>query len=54
MKNSELDLRSMVAIMTNSVNKMCNSKTVEEVNEEFVKVKDVLIEIYKHNVERVK
>lgn len=47
------ELRSLATMITSGVNNMCNVKTLEEVNEEFLKIKDLLIEIYKHNVTRV-
>ena len=50
--NNELDLRSMVALLTSRVNNMCNATTTEDVATEFIKVKDLLIDIYKRNVER--
>lgn len=32
---------------------MCNAKTIEEVSKLFVDSKDLLIELYKYNVERL-
>ena len=53
-KHNEQDIRSKVAIINASVNNMCNVKTTEEVNSEFMKLKDLLIELYKCNIERTK
>lgn len=46
------DLRSNVALITASINNMCNANNVDDVVSEFVKVKDLLIELYKQNVEK--
>lgn len=53
MNNEKMDIRSMVAVLTNSVNNMCNTKSVEDVNNEFLKIKDMIINIYKYNMDRV-
>lgn len=53
MNNEKIDIRSMVAVLTNSVNNMCNTKSIEDVNNEFLKIKDMIINIYKYNIDRV-
>lgn len=52
MNNQEL--REKATIVIASVNNMCNVQTSEEVNAEFIKIKDALIELYKCNIERTK
>ena len=49
----KLDMRSEVAILTAYANNLCNAKTEEEVNQAFLHLKDQVIKIYKHNIERV-
>ena len=55
--NSEVkslsEIRSMAAMITSHINNMCNSKTIDEVVTSFVSAKDLLISIYKSNVDRV-
>lgn len=46
------DVRAAVAMLTSKVNEMCNSKTTEEVSEACVEAKNLLIELFKFNVNR--
>ena len=50
----EFDFRTAATLISASVNKMCNVSTTEEVTAEFTTAKDLLVEIFKHNVERVR
>lgn len=47
------DVRTAVTYLTASVNEMCNTRDMETVIKCFCEAKDKLIEIYKHNVERL-
>ena len=51
---NKIDFRAEVAVLTSYANHICNVKTEQEVNEAFVKLKDQVIKLYKHNIERVK
>ena len=46
------DVRAAVANLTAKINGMCNVKTTDEVSAEFVAAKDLLIALFKFNVER--
>ena len=47
------DLRSAVVKLTANVNNMCNTNTTEDVVDAFIAAKDLLVAVYKFNVERV-
>ena len=47
------ELRAAVTMLTANVTTMCNTNDVEEVIKTFCKAKDLLINIYKHNVVRL-
>lgn len=47
------DIRSTAALITSKINAMCNAKTTEEIVANFVDAKDLLIALYKLNVEKV-
>ena len=47
------EIRSTAAVLTAKINEMCNSNNTEEVISKFVEAKDLLIALYKLNVEKV-
>jgi hypothetical protein len=47
------DLRSCVSMLMNSVTAMCNEKDTDGVMRDFSVSKDLLIEIFKYNANRV-
>ena len=47
------ELRSAVVKLTANVNNMCNTTTTEDVIDAFIAAKDLLVAVYKFNVERV-
>lgn len=47
------DLRQAVALLTSNVNALCNANTSDEIVKHFISAKDLLVEIYKFNVERL-
>lgn len=46
-------IRSAVVLLTATINKMCNVSTAEEVQQCCVQAKDLLITVYKANINRV-
>ena len=52
--NNLNDVRSATALLTAHVNKMCNADNTEAVAEQFSEAKDLLIALFKYNVERVR
>ena len=47
------ELRSAVTLLSARVNNMCNATTTEEVAVEFSEAKDLLVAIFKFNVQRM-
>ena len=47
------DVRAVVATLTSEIHKMCNATTTEDVSNSFIISKDLLIALFKFNVERV-
>jgi hypothetical protein len=47
------DLRSCVSLLTNYVSAMCRDTTKDGVIENFTLSKDILLEIFKYNANRV-
>ena len=47
------ELRTAVTLLTANVNKMCNTNDINEVINTFCESKNLLINIYKHNVVRL-
>lgn len=50
---STQELREAVATLQATVFSMCNAKDADEVCTNFIKAKELLINIYKHNVSRL-
>lgn len=50
-KNIE-DVRAAVVTLTSNLNNMCNATTTEAVSNEFISAKDLLVALFKYNVER--
>ena len=50
---SNNEARSAAAILSAKINCMCNTNKLEEILDAFCKSKDLLINIYKYNVDRV-
>lgn len=50
---NDTEIRSIATLLTAKVNTMCNSLTTEEVIANFVQAKDLLIALYKLNVEKL-
>ena len=48
------ELRSAVAKLTSSVNNMCNTNDMEEVIQQFLIAKDLLLDVYKYNTTKLK
>ena len=48
------ELRTAVTLLTANVNNMCNTNDLDEVIKAFCEAKDLLINIYKYNVEKLK
>ena len=47
------EARSAVTKLNAFTVAMCNAKTIEEITHLFVESKDLLIDVYKYNVERL-
>ena len=47
------DIRSMSVLLNACVNNMCNEKDSDTVTKEFVAAKDLLVNLFKVNVDRV-
>lgn len=45
------ELRAAVVLLTANANAMCNAKDTEEIVKYFIEAKDLLVNIYKYNVE---
>ena len=48
------DIRTMATLITTSVNSMCNCDSEKDITNEFIKLKDLIIALYKKNIERVR
>ena len=46
------DIRTTAVLLTSAINNMCNTQDVEAIANYFVECKDLLIALYKLNVER--
>lgn len=51
--NNATELNSAVALTTNHLYNMCNSKDIGDIIKSFTEAKDYLIAIYKYNVEKL-
>ena len=51
--NNNQTIREKATIAIAAINNMCNVTTTDEVINEFVKIKDLIIELYKVNIDRV-
>ena len=51
-KNVE-ELRVAATLITADVNTICNTSDIEEATQKFIEVKELLIDIFKFNVDRL-
>lgn len=47
------ELREAVVLLNANANAMCNAKDTEEIIKYFIESKDLLVNIYKYNVEKI-
>ena len=52
MSNNNEILRTKAALLTASINAMCNAKDIDSVAASFSEAKNLLVEIFKLNVEK--
>ena len=50
--NNNDEMRAAAVMLTACVNKMCNANNTDDASTEFIKAKELLVNLFKFNVER--